>query len=225
MKGLEKEILINLTLEEGYSNYISFIESFKEKVEEDKENLIGFLRDHLNKDLLIDIFKYNISITLYSNKIIFNKYREEIPNTLGIDIEDLIIIPNIEDIANFTIDNLEDFLEEEREDIDIYFNSYNIDLLIYNTISYYYSNPYKEAKNQLIENLRKLIIDYSNRIIESEEEIDRLYIDYKERKLEDRKEYREDYYKELGKLNHSKKRFLDRIKRLEEKLKNLESIE
>ena len=224
MKGLEKEILIDLALEEGYSNYISFIESFKEKVEEDKENLIGFLRDHLNKDLLIDIFKYNISITLYSNKIIFNKYREEIPK-LGIDIEDLITIPNIEDIANFTIDNLEDFLEEEREDIDIYFNSYNIDLLIYNTISYYYSNPYKEAKNQLIENLRKLIIDYSNRIIESEEEIDRLYIDYKERKLEDRKEYREDYYKELGKLNHSKKRFLDRIKRLEEKLKNLESIE
>lgn len=224
MKGLEKELLIDLALEEGYSNYISFIESFKEKVEEDKENLIGFLRDHLNKDLLVDILKYNINTTLYSNKIIFNKYKEEI-KVLGIDIEDLITIPNIEDIVNYTIDNLENFLEEEREDIDIYFNSYNIDLLIYNTISYYYSNPYKEAKNQIIENLRKLIIDYSNRVIESEEEIDRLYIDYKERKLEERKEYREEYYKNLGKLNHSKKRFLDRIKRLEEKLKNLEYIE
>ena len=225
MKGLEKEILIDLTLENGDNSYI-FIGSLKDIIEEgNKDNIIIFLRDHLNKDLLIDIFKYNFSTTLYSNKIIFNKYKEEIPKVLGIDIEDLIVIPNIEDIANYTIDNLEDFLKEEREDIDIYFNSYNIDLLIYNTISYYYSNPYKEAKNQLIENLRKLIIDYSNRIIESEEEIDRLYIDYKERKLEERKEYREDYYKELGKLNHSKKRFLDRIKRLEEKLKNLESIE
>ena len=223
---LEREILINLTLEEGYNNYISFIESFKEKVEEgDKDNLIGFLKLYLNQELLVDVLKYNINTTLYSNKIIFNKYREEIPKVLGIDIEVLIKIPNIEDIVNFTIDNLENFLEEEREDMDIYFNSYNIDLLIYNTISYYYKIPYKESLNNAIENLRKLIIDYSNRIIESEEEIDRLYIDYKERDLGERKKYREDYYKELGKLIHSKKRFLDRIHRLEEKLKNLESIE
>lgn len=223
---LEREILINLTLEEGYNNYISFIESFKEKVEEgDKDNLIGFLKLYLNQELLVDVLKYNINTTLYSNKIIFNKYREEIPKVLGIDIEVLIKIPNIEDIVNFTIDNLENFLEEEREDMDIYFNSYNIDLLIYNTISYYYKIPYKESLNNAIENLRNLIIDYSNRIIESEEEIDRLYIDYKERDLGERKKYREDYYKELGKLIHSKKRFLDRIHRLEEKLKNLESIE
>ena len=223
---LEREILINLTLEEGYNNYISFIESFKEKVEEgDKDNLIGFLKLYLNQELLIDVLKYNINITLYSNKIIFNKYREEIPKVLGMSIEDLIKIPNIEDIAEYVIDNLEDFLEEEREDMDIYFNSYNIDLLIYNTISYYYKNPYKEAINKTIENIRGIIIDYSNRIIESEEEMDRLYIDYKNRNLEERKEYREDYYKELGKLNHSKKRFLDRIHRLEEKLKELEYIE
>lgn len=222
---LEREILINLTLEEGYNNYISFIESFKEKVEEgDKDNLIGFLKLYLNQELLVDILKYNLNTTLYSNKIIFNKYREEIPK-LGIDIEDLITIPNIEDIVNYTIDNLEDFLEEEKGEIDLYFNSYNIDLLIYNTISYYYKIPYKESLNKTIENLRKLIIEYSNRIIESEEEIDRLYIDYKERDLEDRKEYREDYYKNLGKVIHSKKRFLDRIHRLEDKLKDLESIE
>ena len=222
---LEREILINLTLEEGYSNYISFIESFKEKVEEDKDNLIGFLKLYLNQELLVDILKYNINTTLYSNKIIFNKYREEIPKVLGIDMEVLIKIPNIEDIAEYVIDNLEDFLEEEREDMDIYFNSYNIDLLIYNTISYYYKNPYKDSLNKAIENLRKLIIDYSNRIIESEEEIDRLYIDHKERSLEEKREYREEYYKNLGKLIHSKKRFLDRIKRLEERLKDLESIE
>ena len=223
---LEKELLINLTLEEGYNNYISFIESFKEKVEEgDKENLIGFLKLYLNQELLVNILKYNISITLYSNKIIFNKYREEIPKVLGIDIEDLIIIPNIEDIVNYTIDNLENFLEEEREDMDIFFNSYNIDLLIYNTISYYYSNPYKEAKNQIIENLRKLIIDYSNRVIELEKDSNNLYIEYKEKDLEKRKESREDYYRELGKLNHRRNRIIDRIKRLEERLKELEYIE
>lgn len=223
---LEKELLINLTLEEGYNNYISFIESFKEKVEEgDKENLIGFLKLYLNQELLVNILKYNISITLYSNKIIFNKYREEIPKVLGIDIEDLIIIPNIEDIVNYTIDNLENFLEEEREDMDIFFNSYNIDLLIYNIISYYYSNPYKEAKNQIIENLRKLIIDYSNRVIELEKDSNNLYIEYKEKDLEKRKESREDYYRELGKLNHRRNRIIDRIKKLEERLKGLEYIE
>ena len=223
---LEREILINLTLEEGYNNYISFIESFKEKVEEgDKENLIGFLKLYLNQELLIDILKYNINTTLYSNKIIFNKYREEIPKVLGIDIEDLIKIPNIEDIVNITIDNLEDFLEKEREDMDMFFNSYNIDLLIYNTISYYYSNPYKEAKNQIIENLRKLIIDYSNRVIELEKDSNNLYIEYKGKDLGERKGYRENYYRELGKLNHRKKRLLDRIKRLEERLKDLEFIE
>lgn len=223
---LERELLINLTLEEGYSNYISFIESFKDKVEEgDKDNLIGFLKLYLNQELLVDILKYNINITLYSNKIIFNKYREEIPKVLGIDIEDLIIIPNIEDIVNFTIDNLEDFLEEEREDMDIFFTSYNIDLLIYNTISYYYKIPYKEAINKTIENLRERLIISSNRIIELEEDMDRLYMDYKEKDLEERKESREDYYRELGKLNHRKKRFLDKIHRLEEKIKELEFIE
>lgn len=223
---LEREILINLTLEEGYSNYISFIESFKDKVEEgDKDNLIGFLKLYLNQELLVDILKYNINTTLYSNKIIFNKYKEEIPKVLGIDIEDLIIIPNIEDIVNFTIDNLEDFLEEEREDMDIFFNSYNIDLLIYNTISYYYKNPYKEAKNQFIENLRKNIIEYSNRVIELEEDSNNLYIEYKGKDLEERKESREDYYRELGKLNHRRNRIIDKIKRLEERLKDLEFIE
>lgn len=222
---LEKEILINLTLENGDNSYI-FIGSLRDIIEEgDRNNIIGFLRDHLNRDLLIDIFKYNFSTTLYSNKIIFNKYREEIPKVLGKDIEDLIKIPNIEDIANYTIDNLENFLEEEKGEIDLYFNSYNIDLFIYNIISYYYSSPYRKAIYKTIENLRKLIIEYSNRIIESEEEIDRLYIDYKERDLEERKEYRKDYYRELGKLIHSKKRFLDRIKDLEEKLEDLEFIE
>ena len=223
---LEREILINLTLEEGYNNYISFIESFKERIEEeDKDNLIGFLKLYLNQELLVDILKYNINITLYSNKIIFNKYREEIPKVLGIDIEDFIKIPNIEDIVNFTIDNLEDFLEGEREDMDIFFTSYNIDLLIYNTISYYYKIPYKESINKTIENLRKTIIEYSNRVIELEKDSNNLYIEYKEKYLEERKESREDYYRELGKLNHRRYRIIDKIKRLEERLKDLEFIE
>lgn len=221
---LEKELLINLTLEEGYENYIDFIGAFKEVVE-DPNSIIGFLRDNLTKDLLIRIFNYNLNTTLKSNKIIFNKYREEISNTIGMDIEDLIKIPNIEDIADYTIDNLEDFLEEEEEEISIILDLYSLDLFIFNIISYYYSSPYKEAKNQLIENLRKSIINYSNRVIELEEEINNLYIEYKEKDIEERKGYREDYYRELGKLNHRRYRMIDRIKRLESRLEELESIE
>ena len=223
---LEREILINLTLEEGYGNYINFIESFKDKIEEgDRDNIIGFLKLYLNQELLMDILKYNINITLSSNKIIFNKYREEIPKVLGIDIEDLINIPSMEDIVNYTIDNLEDFLEEEREEVYLLLDSYNINYFIYNTISYYYSSPYKEAINKTIENLRERLIDYSNRIIELEEDSNNLYIEYKEKDLYDRKESRENYYRELGKIDHRKRRFLDRIHRLEEKIKELEFIE
>lgn len=221
---LEKELLINLTLEEGYENYINFIEAFKSIVE-DKDNIIGFLRESLNKDLLIKILNYNLNTTLNSNKIIFNKYKEEIPSTLGIDIEDLIKIPNIEDIADYTIDNLEDFLEEEKEEVDLLLDSYTIDLFIYNTISYYYNSPYKETINKTIENLREKIREYSNRVIELEEEIDNLYIEYKEKDIEERKEYRENYYRELGKLDHRKRRMMDRIERLEERLGELEYIE
>ena len=221
---LEKELLINLTLEEGYKNYINFIEAFKDIVE-DKDNIIGFLRDNLTKDLLIRILNYNLNTTLKSNRIIFNKYKEEIPNNLGIDIEDLITIPNIEDIANYIIDNIEDFLEEEGEEVYLLLDSYNINYFIYNTISYYYSSPYKEAKNQIIENIRERIRDYSNRIIELEEKIDILYIEYKEKDLEEREEYREEYYRELGKLNHRRKRIIDNLERLEERLEELEFIE
>lgn len=224
---LEKEILINLTLDNGYNNYI-FIGSLKDIIEEgNRNNIIGFLRDHLNKDLLIDIFKYNLGTTLSSNKIIFNKYKKEVPKVLGMNIEDLIKNPSIEDIANYTIDNLENFLEEEKGEIDISLDldSYNIDLLIFNIISYYYSSPYRKAIYKTIENIRGIIIDYSNRVIELEEEIDRLYMDYRERNLEERKGYREDYYKELGRLNHKRKRLLDRIKKLEERLEDLEFIE
>ena len=221
---LEKELLINLTLEEGYKNYINFIEAFKDIVE-DKDNIIGFLRDNLTKDLLIRILNYNLNTTLKSNRIIFNKYKEEIPNNLGIDIEDLITIPNIEDIANYIIDNIEDFLEEEGEEVSLLLDSYNINYFIYNTISYYYSSPYKEAKNQIIENIRERIRDYSNRIIELEEKIDIFYIEYKEKDLEERNKSREEYYRELGKLNHRRKRIIDNLERLEERLKELESIE
>lgn len=224
---LEKEILINLTLDNGYNNYI-FIGSLKDIIEEgNRNNIIGFLRDHLNKDLLIDIFKYNLGTTLSSNKIIFNKYKKEVPKVLGMNIEDLIKNPSIEDIANYTIDNLENFLEEEKGEIDISLDldSYNIDLLIFNIISYYYSSPYRKAIYKTIENIRGIIIDYSNRVIELEEEIDRLYMDYRERNLEERKGYRENYYKELGRLNHKRKRLLDRIKKLEERLEDLEFIE
>ena len=221
---LEKELLINLTLEEGYENYINFIEAFKNIVE-DKEEIIGFLRDNLTKDLLIRIFNYNLNNTLAFNKIIFNKYREEIPSTLGIDIEDLIKIPNLEDIVNYTLDNLEDFLKEEREEVYLLLDSYNINYFIYNTISYYYSSPYKEAINKTIENLRERLIDYSNRVIELEEDSNNLYIEYKEKDLYSRKEFRENYYKELGRLNHRKKRLIDKIHRLEERIKELEFIE
>ena len=221
---LEKELLINLTLEEGYKNYINFIEAFKDIVE-DKDNIIGFLRDNLTKDLLIRILNYNLNTTLKSNRIIFNKYKEEIPNNLGIDIEDLITIPNIEDIANYIIDNIEDFLEEEGEEVSLLLDSYNINYFIYNTISYYYSSPYKEAKNQIIENIRERIRDYSNRIIELEEKIDIFYIEYKEKDLEERNKSREEYYRELGKLNHRRKRIIDNLERLEERLEELEFIE
>ena len=221
---LEKELLINLTLEEGYENYINFIEAFKNIVE-DKEEIIGFLRDNLTKDLLIKILNYNLNNTLAFNKIIFNKYREEIPNTLGIDIEDLIKIPNLEDIVNYTLDNLEDFLKEEREEVYLLLDSYNINYFIYNTISYYYSSPYKEAINKTIENIRERLIDYSNRIIELEEDSNNLYIEYKEKDLYSRKESRENYYKELGRISHRKKRLIDKIKRLEDRLGELEFIE
>ena len=220
---LEKELLINLTLEEGYENYINFIEAFKSIVE-DKDNIIGFLRDNLTKDLLIRILNYNLNTTLKFNKIVFNSYKEKIPS-LGIDIEDLIIIPSIEDIADYTIDNLEDFLEEEKEEVDLLLDSYTIDLFIYNTISYYYNSPYKEAKNQIIENLRKSIIEYSNRIIELRETMDNLYMEYKNKSIEEKKESREDYYRELGKLDHRKRRIRERIERLEERLEELEYIE
>ena len=220
---LEKELLINLTLEEGYENYINFIEAFKGIVE-DKNNIIGFLRDNLTKDILIKILNYNLNNTLAFNKIIFNSYKEKIPS-LGIDIEDLIKIPNIEDIAIYTMDNLEDFLEEEKEEVDLLLDSYTIDLFIYNTISYYYNSPYKEAKNQIIENLRKSIIEYSNRIIELRETMDNLYMEYKNKSIEEKKESREDYYKELGKLDHRKRRIRERIERLEERLGELEYIE
>lgn len=220
---LEKELLINLTLEEGYENYINFIEAFKDIVE-DKDNIIGFLRDNLTKDLLIKILNYNLNNTLNSNKIIFNKYREEV-KILGVDIEDLINIPSIEDIADYTINNLEDFLEEEEEEISIILDLYSLDLFIYNTISYYYSSPYKEAKNKTIENIRERIIDYSNRVIELEEEIDNLYIEYKEKGIEEKKESREDYYRELGKKEHRRRRFIERIQDLEERLEELEYIE
>ena len=225
---LEREILINLTLEDGYNNYIDFIGSLKDIIEENnRDRIIGFLRGHLNRDLLIDTFKYNLNTTLSSNKIIFDKYKKEVPNNLGMNIEDLIKIPSIEDIANFTIDNLENFLEEEKGEIDISLDldSYNIVLLIFNIISYYYSDPYRKCIYKTIENIREIIIDYSNRVIELEEDMDRLYMDYKERNLDERKEYREDYYKELGRLNHKKKRFLDRIHSLEERLEVLEFIE
>ena len=221
---LEKELLINLTLEEGYENYINFIEAFKNIVE-DQNNIIGFLRDHLNKDLLIKILNYNLNTTLNSNKIIFNKYREEIPNTLGIDIEDLIKIPNIEDIVDYTIDNLEDFLEEEKESLSIMLDSYNIESFIFNIITYYYKNPFREAKNQIIENIRENIRNYSNRVIELEEKIDIFYIEYREKDLEERRDSRENYYKELGKLDHRKRRMIDRIERLEDRLGELENIE
>ena len=220
---LEKELLINLTLEEGYENYINFMEAFKSIVE-DKNNIIGFLRDNLTKDLLIRILNYNLNTTLKFNKIVFNSYKEKIPS-LGIDIEDLIIIPSIEDIADYTIDNLEDFLEEEKEEVDLLLDSYTIDLFIYNTISYYYNSPYKEAKNQIIENLRKSIIEYSNRIIELRETMDNLYMEYKNKSIEEKKESREDYYRELGKLDHRKRRIRERIERLEERLEELEYIE
>lgn len=220
---LEKELLINLTLEEGYENYINFIEAFKSIVE-DPNNIIGFLRESLNKDLLVRILNYNLNTTLKSNKIIFNKYKKEIP-ILGIDIEDLIIIPSIEDIADYIIDNLEDFLKEEEEEISIILDLYSLDLFIFNIISYYYSSPYKEAKNQLIENLRKSIIEYSNRLIELRENMDNLYIEYKEKDIEEKKESREEYYKELGKLDHRRRRIIDRINRLEDRLGELESIE
>ena len=221
---LEKELLINLTLEEGYENYINFMEAFKNIVE-DQNNIVGFLRDHLNKDLLIKILNYNLNTTLNSNKIIFNKYREEIPNTIGIDIEDLIKIPNIKDIVDYTIDNLEDFLEEEKENLSIMLDSYNIESFIFNITTYYYKNPCREAKNQIIENIRKSIREYSSRVIEWEEEIDNLYIEYKEKDIEERKEYRENYYRELGKLDHRKRRMIDRIERLEDRLGELENIE
>ena len=55
--------------------------------------------------------------------------------------------------------------------------------------------------------------------------MDGLYIEYKEKDFYDRKESREGYYRELGKLNHKKKRFLNRIHRLEERLEDLELIE
>ena len=55
--------------------------------------------------------------------------------------------------------------------------------------------------------------------------MDRLYRDYRKKDLEERKGYREDYYRELGRLNHKRKRLLDRIKKLEEKLEDLEFIE
>ena len=225
---LEREILINLTLEDGYNNYIDFIGSLKDIIEEeDRDRIIGFLKGHLNRDLLIDTFKYNLNTTLSSNKIIFDKYKKEIPQYLGMDIEDLIKIPSIEDIANYTINNIENFLEEEKGEIDISLDldSYNIDLLIFNIISYYYSDPYRKAIYKTIENLRERIIDYSNRVIELEEEMDGLYIEYKEKDFYDRKESREGYYRELGKLNHKKKRFLNRIHRLEERLEDLEFIE
>ena len=225
---LEKELLINLTLEDGYNNYIDFIGSLKDIIEEkSRDRIIGFLRGHLNRDLLIDTFKYNLNTTLSSNKIIFDKYKNEIPQYLGMNIEDLIKIPSIEDLANYTIDNIENFLEEEKGEIDISLDldSYNIDLLIFNIISYYYSDPYRKCIYKTIENIREIIIDYSNRVIELEEDMDRLYMDYRERNLEERKGYREDYYKELGRLNHKKKRFLDRIHKLEERLEVLEFIE
>ena len=225
---IEREILINLTLEDGYNNYIDFIGSLKDKIEEgNRNNIIGFLKGHLNRDLLIDTFKYNLNTTLSSNKIIFDKYKKEIPQNLGMNIEDLIKIPSIEDLANYTIDNIENFLEEEKGEIDISLDldSYNIDLLIFNIISYYYSDPYRKCIYKTIENIREIIIDYSNRVIESEENMDRLYMDYKERNLEERKGYREDYYRALGNLNHKKKRFLDRIHSLEERLEVLEFIE
>lgn len=220
---LEKELLINLTLEEGYENYINFIEAFKDIVE-DKDNIIRFLRDNLTKDLLIKILNYNLNTTLNSNKIIFNKYREEV-KILGVDIEDLINIPSIEDIADYTINNLEDFLEEEKEELSLMLDSYNIELFIYNTILYYYKKPFREAINKTIENIRERIIDYSNRIIELREESNNLYIEYKNKDLEERKESREDYYKELGKIDHRKKRMVDRINRLEDRLGELEYIE
>lgn len=220
---LEKELLINLTLEEGYENYIDFIGAFKEVVE-DPNNIIGFLRENLTKDLLIRIFNYNLNTTLKSNKINFNKYKKE-SNILGIDIEDLINIPSIEDIVNYTIDNLEDFLKEEEEEISIILDLYSLDLFIFNTILYYYKKPFREAINKTIENIRERIIDYSNRVIELEEEIDNLYIKYKEKDIEERKEYREEYYRELGKLNHRRYRMIERINRLEERLEELESIE
>ena len=221
---LEKELLINLTLEEGYENYINFIEAFKNIVE-DKEEIIGFLRDNLTKDLLIRIFNYNLNNTLAFNKIIFNKYREEIPSTLSIDIEDLIKIPNLEDIVNYTLDNLEDFLKEEEEELSIMLDSYNINLFIFNIISYYYKNPFKEAINKTIEYIRERLIDYSNRVIELEEDSNNLYIEYKEKDLYSRKESREGYYRELGKISHRKKRLIDKIKRLEDRLGELEYIE
>ena len=225
---IEREILINLTLEDGYNNYIDFIGSLKDIIEEkSRDRIIGFLRGHLNRDLLIDTFKYNLNTTLSSNKIIFDKYKNEIPQYLGMNIEDLIKIPSIEDLANYTIDNIENFLEEEKGEIDISLDldSYNIDLLIFNIISYYYSDPYRKCIYKTIENIRGYIIDYSNRVIELEEDMDILYMDYRERNLEERKGYREDYYKELGRLNHKKKRFLDRIHKLEERLEVLEFIE
>ena len=225
---IEREILINLTLEDGYNNYIDFIGSLKDIIEEkSRDRIIGFLRGHLNRDLLIDTFKYNLNTTLSSNKIIFDKYKNEIPQYLGMNIEDLIKIPSIEDLANYTIDNIENFLEEEKGEIDISLDldSYNIDLLIFNIISYYYSDPYRKCIYKTIENIREIIIDYSNRVIELEEDMDILYMDYRERNLEERKGYREDYYKELGRLNHKKKRFLDRIHKLEERLEVLEFIE
>lgn len=221
---LEKELLINLTLEEGYENYINFIEAFKNIVE-DKEEIIGFLRANLNKDLLIKILNYNFNNTLASNKIIFNKYREEIPNTLGIDIEDLIKIPNLEDIVNYTLDNLEDFLKEEEEELSLMLEPYSIESFTFNIISYYYKNPFKEAINKTIEYIRERIIDYSNRIIELREDSNNLYIEYKEKDLYSRKESREVYYRELGKISHRKKRLIDKIKRLEDKLGELEYIE
>lgn len=55
--------------------------------------------------------------------------------------------------------------------------------------------------------------------------MDILYKDYREKDLEERKGYRGDYYRELGKLNHKKKRLLERIKKLEERLEDLEFIE
>ena len=77
----------------------------------------------------------------------------------------------------------------------------------------------------IMENIRERIRDYSNRVIELREESNNLYIEYKEKDLEERKESREDYYKELGKIDHRKKRMIDRIERLEERLGELEYIE